>query len=73
MLAQTAPTATAVTSPEVVLDCPDCLAERLFVTPGCEADGIGCDERLCLECGAAVVLVPPTARPAASRKLRHVA
>jgi hypothetical protein len=61
------------TSCEVVLDCPDCLTQRLFVTPGCDEHAAGCPERVCVECGAAVVLVQPTAAPQASRTLRRAA
>jgi hypothetical protein len=58
---------------EVILDCPDCLTEQLFVTPKCDEHAVGCPERVCVECGAAVVLILPTAQPRASRTLRRVA
>jgi hypothetical protein len=73
MLPQTRPTTAPVTSSAVFSDCPDCLAERLFVTPACDEHESGCAERVCVECGAAVVLVQPTAQSPTSRTLRHVA
>ncbi|HEX3829495.1 MAG TPA: hypothetical protein VHV82_19705 [Sporichthyaceae bacterium] len=58
---------------QVMLDCSDCSTEQLFVTPECDEHPIGCPERVCVECGAAVVLVQPTAQPRVSRTLRRVA
>jgi hypothetical protein len=77
MLAQTPPRVGPANRPEaaaeVFLDCPDCLGDRLFVSPGCSEHDGACPERVCIECGAAVVLVQPTAQPRAPRVLRHVA
>jgi hypothetical protein len=77
MLAQTPPRVGPADRPEtvseIVLDCPDCLGARLFVSPDCAEHAGACPERVCVECGVGVVLVQPTAQPRAPRVLRHVA
>jgi hypothetical protein len=41
----------------VVLFCPDCADDRIFVVPDC-GDGRGdCGDYCCTDCGAAVTLV----------------
>lgn len=45
----------------IVLVCPDCLDERIFVSiDGCERDGC---EFCCTSCGAAVLVDPGCEQP----------
>jgi hypothetical protein len=71
MLQHNASTNRSAGAGEVVLDCPDCLDRRLFISPDCAAPLVG--ERVCTDCGAAVVLVEPSPRPSVPRTLRRVA
>ena len=47
--------------PTLQLPCPSCGDERVFETPPC-ADGHGadCAELACRDCGAALLVAPPS-------------